>query len=180
MPGIKQLTYDGEKVLYSLTRSSLSGVEEIAATNARIIYSNGRSFYDIGYDALISIGCYTIYDFKWVIAALCSSILAMALLGASAFLPLDLYNIDISALIEYITFTGTLILIVSLLLLGIFLSRIKKGVIMKTPAGTYVFRYRRAQYDKAIEFTRIVRAAKARDTGDSEAINAPQMRVQAS
>ena len=77
MAHIDRYMYVGEKAIFSMTRGSIFGSEELAATDRRVLHIKGEKFYDLKYESLVSLGCYTVYEWKWALAALVSIVTAL-------------------------------------------------------------------------------------------------------
>lgn len=152
--------YVGEKAIFSLSRESIFGSEELAATDRRLLHIKGEKFYDMKYESLVSLGCYTVYEWKWALAALVSVVTAL-LMSATISLTLMFSNASIDGLINMMSFSAGLLLAFACSMLLAFIITIRRGIVMKTQFETKFFSYKRSQKRDAHDFVKIVRAAEA-------------------
>jgi hypothetical protein len=158
--------YDGEQVLGSICRKSLLYEEEIAATDRRIVCARPGSFYDVPYDQLTSIGIHAIYPVKTGALAIALGSLALIALGTTAFIPMSLQvamvSVDLKGVIGLLSFVGTLLGLLTLASVAAFYATMKRGIIMRTPAGVFAFPFWREQRNEAVELTKLARWARSR------------------
>lgn len=178
MVRIEKFMYIGEKALFSMSGGSYMGREELSATNRRIIHVKGDKFYDIKYEGLMSLGIYSVYDWKWALAAVLSILLALCVLGMTMFVPLKYSGLNMANMINMLNFVGSMLLILALVLVAVFFLGMKSGIIMETPREKRCFKIKRDQRAEAMDFIKIVRAAeagivKAHRTIDKEASVVP-------
>ena len=160
MARFEKFMFVGEKALFSMTGGSILGREELAATDRRVIHIKGDQFYDIKYESLVSLGVYTIYEWKWVLAAIVALVTAL-LMSETIFIPLSFSNGSLLSLINMMVFTSGLLLAFSGAMVLAFVITIRKGIILKTQSETRCFNFGRAQKRDAYDFVKIVRAAEA-------------------
>ncbi|HTY91409.1 MAG TPA: hypothetical protein VMC84_09555 [Methanocella sp.] len=160
MSRIDKFLYIGEKAIFSLNKESPLGSEYLVATDRRIVHIKGERFYDIKYESLESLGCYTIYDWKWLLIGVIAAVTA-ALMSATIRIPLYfMANVNLDYLAQMMTFTMSLLLAFAGALLLAFVMTIRRGIILKTPFETRVFNYPRSMQKEAFDFVKIVRAAE--------------------
>jgi len=157
---LEKFLYAGEKAIFSLARESPFGREELAATDRRLVHIKGDKFYDIKYDSLVSLGCYTVYEWKWALAALVSTVTAV-LMSATMLIPLQFNDVKIDVLVNMMTFSAGLLFAFACSMVLAFVITIRHGIVMKTLFETKTFSYRRSQKKDAYDFVKIVRAAEA-------------------
>jgi|GEM_PF-4066322 len=150
MTRLDKFLYAGEKAVFSLEKESPFGAEELAATDRRLIHIKGDQFYDIQYESLVSMGCYTVYEWKWAFYALVTAFLALLCLGEATYFP---------GQVKMLGFTASAFSAFAVLLLVIFILNIKSGIIMKTRRETLCFSYKRSQKKDAFDFVKVTRAA---------------------
>jgi hypothetical protein len=160
MSKLDRFLYAGEKAIFSLARDSPFGAEELAATDTRLVHIKGDKFYDIKYDNLVSLGCYTVYEWKWALAALVSTVTAL-LISITVFIPLQFNDIKVDVLVNMMSFSASLLLAFAGSMVLAFVITIRRGIIMKTLFDTRTFNYKRSQKKDAYDFVKIVRAAEA-------------------
>jgi hypothetical protein len=159
MPRIDRFLFAGEKAVFSMEKGSPLGTEELAATDRRVIHVKGSKFYDIKYESLVSLGCYTVYEWKWMILAIAAAATA-ALMSATIFIPLQFTGAKIENMLTMMTFSAGLLLAFAGSMLLVFILTIRRGIIMKTQFDTHCFRYNRSMRKEAFDFVKIVRAAE--------------------
>ena len=160
MSRIDKFLYIGEKAIFSLNKESPLGSEYLVATDRRIVHIKGERFYDIKYESLESLGCYTIYDWKWLLIGVIAAVTA-ALMSATIRIPLYfMANVNLDYLAQMMTFTMSLLLAFAGALLLAFVMTIRRGIILKTPFETRVFNYPRSMQKEAFDFVKIVRATE--------------------
>lgn len=153
--------YVGERTIYSLKKESPLGSEYLVATDRRIVHIRGERFYDVKYESLESLGCYTAYDWRWPLAGVVAAATAL-LTGATIQIPayvLDTVNYEY--LLQMTGFVASLLLAFAGAMLLAFALTIRRGIIMKTQFETRVFAYPRSMKKEAFDFVKIVRAAEA-------------------
>ncbi|HEY3421872.1 MAG TPA: hypothetical protein VGK13_01850 [Methanocellaceae archaeon] len=160
MAHIDRYMYVGEKALFSMKGGSILGSEELAATDRRVIYVKGDQFYDLKYESLVSLGCYTIYEWKWVLIAIIATVTAL-LMTVTIFIPLKFSTASIESLINMMSFSIGILLAFSGAMILAFFITIRRGIIMKTQSETRCFSFYRSQMRDAHDFVKIVRAAEA-------------------
>ncbi len=160
MARLDKYLYVGEKAIFSLSRESMFGAEELAATDRRLLHIKGEKFYDMKYDSLVSLGCYTVYEWKWALAALVSVVTALLLSGTIS-LTLMFTGASIDGLINMMSFSAGLLFAFACSMILAFIITIRRGIVMKTQSETKFFSYRHSQKRDAHDFVKIVRAAEA-------------------
>lgn len=160
MSRIDKFLYAGEKAIYSLAKESPFGAEELAATDRRAIHVKGDKFYDIKYESLVSLGCYTVYEWRWALLAIVAATTAI-LMSVTIFIPLQFSNVNIENMLTMMTFSAGLLLAFSGSMLLAFVITIRRGIVMKTQFETRYFHFNRSQKKDAFDFVKIVRAAEA-------------------
>jgi hypothetical protein len=160
MSRIDKFLFVGEKLVFSLGKESPFGQEEIAATDRRVIHVKGDTFYDIKYESLVSLGCYTVYEWKWALLAVIAAATAM-LMGGTITIPLRfLNNVSLDNLAHMMSFTVSLLLAFAGAMLLAFVLTIRSGIVMRTQFETRYFHYDRSRKRDAFDFVKIVRAAE--------------------
>ncbi len=160
MAHIDRYMYVGEKALFSMKGGSILGSEELAATDRRVIHVKGDQFYDIKYESLVSLGCYTVYDWKWVLIAIIATVTAL-LMTVTIFIPLKFSTASLESLINMMSFSIGILLALSGAMMLVFFITIRRGIILKTQSETRCFSFYRSQMRDAHDFVKIVRAAEA-------------------
>ena len=160
MSRIDKFLYAGEKAIFSLSKESPLGSEYLVATDRRIVHVRGERFYDVKYESLESLGCYTVYEWRWLLLGIVAATTAL-LMGGTIYIPLHFTSGDMDYLMNMMTFTAGLLLAFASAMLLAFVITIKQGIIMKTQFETRHFRYYRSQKKEAFDFVKIVRAAEA-------------------
>lgn len=87
MGSMEKYLHDGERVLYSMSKRTILGRDELAATNSRVILVKGGKCSDISYEFLTSVENARITDWKWGKRAGYASLLSLSLIGALRVLP---------------------------------------------------------------------------------------------
>ncbi len=160
MARIDRFLYIGEKAIFSLSKESALGSEYLVATDRRIVHIKGERFYDVKYESLESLGCYTIYEWRWLLAAVIAAVTA-ALMIATISIPLYfLTNVNLENLTHMMSFTISLLLALAGALVLAFVLTIRRGIVMKTQFETRIFSYPRSMKKEAFDFVKIVRAAE--------------------
>ncbi len=157
---IDKFLFAGEKAVFTLAKESPFGSEDLVATDRRIIHIKGGRFYDIKYDSLESLGCYTTYEWRWLLLGIVAAVTAV-LMSATIFIPMQFSTASMENMITMMTFTAGLLLAFSGAMLLAFVVTIRHGIIMKTQFETRIFGFRRSQKKEAFDFVKIVRAAEA-------------------
>lgn len=160
MSRIDKFLYAGEKAIFSLSKESMLGSEYLVATDRRIVHVRGERFYDVKYESLESLGCYTVYEWRWLLLGIVAAATAL-LMGGTIYIPLHFTSVDMDYLMNMMTFTAGLLLAFASAMLLAFVITIKQGIIMKTQFETRHFHYYRSQKKEAFDFVKIVRAAEA-------------------
>jgi len=160
MSRIDRFLYAGEKAVFSLAKESPLGAEDLVATDRRIIHIKGGRFYDIKYDSLESLGCYTVYEWRWLLVGIVAAATAL-LMSATISIPLYFSKVPMESMLTMMTFSAGLLLAFAGSMLLAFVLTIKHGIIMKTQFETRIFRYGRRMRKEAFDFVKIVRAAEA-------------------
>lgn len=161
MSRIDKFLYIGEKAIFSLKKESPLGTEYLVATDRRIVHIKGERFYDVKYESLESLGCYTIYEWRWLLIGVIAAVTAL-LMSATIKIPLYfMNNVNLDNLAHMMSFTVSLLLAFAGALMLAFVLTIRKGIIMKTQFETRIFSYPRAMRKEAFDFVKIVRAAEA-------------------
>jgi hypothetical protein len=157
---IDKFLYIGEKAIFSLAKESSLGAEYLVATDRRIVHIKGDRFYDVKYESLESLGCYTVYEWRWLLVGVIAAVTAL-LMSATISIPLYfMNNVDLDNLAHMMSFTLSLLLAFSGAMVLAFVLTIKKGIIMKTQFETRIFSYPRSMKKEAFDFVKIVRAAE--------------------
>ena len=159
MSRIDKFLYIGEKAIFSLAKESPLGSEYLVATDRRIVHIKGERFYDVKYESLESLGCYTIYEWRWLLIGVVAAVTAL-LMGGTVYIPLQFTNVDPENMMTMMTFTGGLLLAFACAMLLAFALTIRRGIIMKTQFETRHFHFYRSQKKEAFDFVKIVRAAE--------------------
>jgi hypothetical protein len=160
MSRIDKFLYIGEKAIFSLAKESPLGSEYLVATDRRIVHIKGERFYDIKYESLESLGCYTIYDWRLLLVAVIAAVTAL-LMTATIKIPLYfMTDVNLLNLAHMLSFTVSLLLAFSGAMVLAFVLTIRRGIIMKTQFETRIFNYTRSMKKEAFDFVKIVRAAE--------------------
>lgn len=159
MSRIDKFLYIGEKPIFSLAKESPFGNEDLVATDRRIVHIRGDRFYDVKYESLESLGCYTVYEWRWLLMGLIAAVTAL-LMSATIFIPLHFSGIGIENMLAWMTFSTGLLLAFAGSMLLVFAITIRRGIIMKTQFETRHFHFNRSQKKEAFDFVKIVRAAE--------------------
>jgi hypothetical protein len=161
MARIDRFLYIGEKAIFSLSKESTLGSEYLVATDRRIVHIKGERFYDVKYESLESLGCYTMYEWRWLLVAVIAAVTAL-LMSATINIPLYfMSNVSLQNLAHMMSFTVSLLLALAGAMLLAFVITIRRGIIMKTQFETRIFGYTRSMTKEAFDFVKIVRAAEA-------------------
>ena len=160
MSRIDKFLYAGEKAVFSLARESPFGDEDLVATDRRIIHIKGDRFYDVKYESLESLGCYTTYEWRWLLMGIVAAATAV-LMSATIFIPMQFSSASMENMVTMMTFSAGLLLAFAGSMLLAFAITIRHGIIMKTQFETRIFGFRRSQKREAFDFVKIVRAAEA-------------------
>jgi len=151
MARIDRFLYIGEKAIFSLSKESALGSEYLVATDRRIVHIKGERFYDVKYESLESLGCYTIYEWRWLLAAVIAAVTA-ALMIATISIPLYfLTSVNLENLTHMMSFTISLLLALSGALVLAFFITIRRGIVMKTQFETRIFSYPRSMKKEAFD-----------------------------
>jgi hypothetical protein len=160
MSRIDKFLFVGEKAVFSLAKESPFGGEDLVATDRRIIHIKGNKFYDVKYESLESLGCYTVYEWRWLLLGMVAAATS-ALMSATIFIPLQFSNVSMENMLTMMTFSAGLLLAFAGSMLLAFAITIRHGIIMKTQFETRIFGYGRSMRKEAFDFVKIVRAAEA-------------------
>ncbi len=110
MARIDKFLYIGEKAIFSLAKESPLGSEYLVATDRRIVHIKGERFYDIKYESLESLGCYTIYEWRLLLVAIIAAVTAL-LMTATIKIPLYfMADVNLENLAHMLSFTVSLLL----------------------------------------------------------------------
>ncbi len=156
---IDKFLYAGEKAIFTLAKESPIGNEDLVATDRRIIHIKGDRFYDVKYESLESLGCYTVYEWRWLLMGVVAAATAM-LMSATIFIPMQFSTASMENMITMMTFSAGLLLAFAGSMLLAFVLTIRHGIIMKTQFETRIFSFRRSMKKEAFDFVKIVRAAE--------------------
>jgi hypothetical protein len=157
---IDKFLYAGEKAVFSLAKESPFCDEDLVATDRRIIHIKGDKFYDVKYESLESLGCYTVYEWRWLLMGIVAAVTSI-LMSATIFIPLQFSNVSMENMLTMMTFSAGLLLAFAGSMLLAFVITIRHGIIMKTQFETRIFSFRRSMKKEAFDFVKIVRAAEA-------------------
>ncbi len=178
---IDKYLYTHEKVLCSITRKGLfSPREELAATDTRIIHVQGSRFYDIGYSHLTSLGNGWHLDRRSVARAVGAFFVALVCLATYWMVPGAVRDMAAGARADPgiwagiigkvnglggITAAMCIALCAGFLVIGTFyfaqfLLSLRRGIVMETPEGTYIFYVAGRDRAQALEFVKRARAAE--------------------
>jgi hypothetical protein len=160
MSRIDKFLYVGEKAVFSLAKESPFGREDLVATDRRIVHIKGDRFYDVKYESMESLGCYTVYEWRWLLMGIVASATAL-LMSATILIPLQFSNVSMENMLTMMTFSAGLLLAFAGSMLLAFVLTIRHGIIMKTQFETRIFSFRRSMKKEAFDFVKIVRAAEA-------------------
>jgi hypothetical protein len=160
MARIDKFLYIGEKAIFSLSKERPTGSEYLVATDRRIVHIKGERFYDVKYESLESLGCYTIYEWRLLLVAVIAAVTAL-LMSATINIPLYfISNVNLENLTHMLSFTVSLLLAFAGAMVLAFVLTIRRGIVMKTQFETRVFSYPRSMKKEAFDFVKIVRAAE--------------------
>jgi len=160
MSKIDKFLYVGEKAIFSLAKESALGSEYLVATDRRIVHIKGERFYDVKYESLESLGCYTVYEWRWLLLGVIGAVTAL-LMGGTIYIPLQFTDANLENMLTMMAFTEGLLLAFACAMLLAFVLTIRQGIIMKTQFETRHFHFYRSQKKEAFDFVKIVRAAEA-------------------
>lgn len=160
MSRIDKFLYIGEKAIFSLSKELPLGSEYLVATDRRIVHIKGERFYDVKYESLESLGCYTIYEWRLLLVAVIAAVTAL-LMSATINIPLYfISDVNLENLTHMLSFTISLLLAFAGAMVLAFVLTIRRGIVMKTQFETRIFSYPRSMKKEAFDFVKIVRAAE--------------------
>lgn len=159
MSRIDKFLYIGKKSVFSISKGSPFGAEDLVATDRRIVHVKGNKFYDVKYESLESLGCYTVYEWKWLLLGVVAAVTAL-LMSATIFIPLQFSSASMENMVTMMTFSAGLLLAFAGSMVLTFAITIRHGIIMKTQFETRIFSFRKSQKKEAFDFVKVVRAAE--------------------
>jgi hypothetical protein len=163
--------YEGERILAIFPARGFLRERELAATESRVICAGPGTFCDVSYDCLSSVGCGSIYEPAWACASFVFAALAIAFARAAAFVPGSLsfgpFSIGLGWLASLVGFPGVACGALAVAAATFFLLSARRGIVLRTPGGTFVIGYGKGLNGRAVAFTKAVRAACDRRTQET-------------